>query len=78
MQIGKEYAEALFILASEKNMTEEYGQSLRMVKALAEEYTEYTELLSSPALTLEERLNAVDEAFSGSVPDDVLSFIKLL
>jgi len=78
MQIGKEYAEALFMLASEKNMTEEYGRALSMIKKLAEEHAEYTELLSSPALTLDERLRAVDEAFAGDVPDDVLSFLKLL
>ena len=61
MQTDREYAEALFMLAAEEGKTEEYHSSLQTVKELIEENPEYLEFLSSPAISLQERLSAIDE-----------------
>lgn len=77
MQTDKEYAEALFMLAAEEQSTESYSEALAVICRLVTENPEYMEFLASPAISLEERLQAVDEAF-GSMPEHIVSFIKLL
>ena len=77
MQTDKEYAEALFMLAAEEQSTESYSEALAVIGRLVTENPEYMEFLASPAISLEERLQAVDEAF-GSMPEHIVSFIKLL
>ena len=39
---------------------------------------EYIDFLSSPSIPLQERLDAINEAFASSIPENVVSFIKLL
>jgi len=77
-QISKEYAKALFALASEENKVEEYARILRTVVTVIEENEGYTEYLDSPAIPLSERLGAIDSAFASECPEYILSFIKLL
>ena len=76
-ETSKEYAQALFMIAKEKDMVDAYSDALKQLAALVDEHCEYTEFLSSPALPLSERLAAVDEAF-GSYPEEFVSFLKLL
>ena len=78
MQTDREYAEALFMLASEENKTEEYLSSLLTFRELVEETPDYLEFLSSPAIPIGERLSAIDEAFGNDLPEYALSFLKLL
>ena len=77
MQTDKEYAEALWMLAAEEQSTESYSEALAVICRLVTEHPEYMEFLASHAISLEERLQAVDEAF-GSMPEHIVSFIKLL
>ena len=77
-QTNKEYAEALFSLAKESNRIKEYSFHLQEIYSLIMENKGYTEYLSSPAMPLSERLNAIDEAFADRVPEYIVSFIKLL
>ena len=74
----REYAKALFMLASEKENAENYGKALDAVLCAFSENDGYTEFLASPGIPLNERLGALDFAFSDSLPKDVLSFIKIL
>ena len=76
--IAKEYGTALFMLACEENEKRSYAEALERIKSTFSEYPEYIALLSSPAITLGERLKAIDEAFSDAVPEYVLSYLKLL
>ena len=78
VQIEREYAEALFSLAAEEQAAEEYLQSLQTVKQLMADNPDYVEFLNSPAIPLSERLSSVDEAFESSMPEYVVSFLKLL
>jgi len=74
----KEYGTALFSLALEENSKEEYFNALKTVKSLFDENEEYLDMLSSPALSVGARLEALNEAFEKAVPENVLSFLKLL
>ena len=78
MQTDREYAEALFMLAAEEGKVEEYFSSLSTVRKLVEENPDYLEFLSSPAISLKERLSAIDEAYESIFPEYVVSFLKLL
>lgn len=77
-QTNKEYAEALFALAKESNRVKEYSFHLQEIYSLIKENSGYTEYLSSPAIPLSERLNAIDEAFADRMPEYIVSFLKLL
>ncbi len=77
-QTNKEYAEALFLLSSEKNCISKHSEILSLIKSSVGENADYLELLSSPAVPLSERLKAIEEAFSGICDDYILSFLKLL
>lgn len=76
-QTAKEYASALFMLASENGCCGEYAEHLKQIKALIEAAPEYVRFLESPAIPLSERLGAIDEAF-GSMPEHIVSFLKIL
>ena len=77
-QTNREYAEALFMLALEENQVGEYSQALGFVSNAIEKNPEYVDFLVSPAIPIAERLAAIDEAFQPSVPEHVLSFLKIL
>ncbi len=77
-EISSEYAKALFMLAMEKECSKDYKDALELVSGVFEENPVYIDFLSTFAIPLEERLNALEKAFSDSVPRDVLSFLKIL
>ena len=78
MQTEREYAAALFTLTAEENCTEEYVEYMKTIRDILTENKEYVEFLSSPAVSLEERAAAVDEAFGHSFPEYAVSFLKVL
>lgn len=77
-EITSEYAKALFMLASEKECTEEYKNALETVDEVFKENPAYVDFLYTFAIPLEERLAALEKAFSLVLPRDVLSFLKIL
>ena len=76
--ISNEYAKALFMLAAETGKNKEYKEALDTVLEVFENNPLYPEFLSTFAIPLEERLCALETAFSNVLPRDVLSFLKLL
>lgn len=76
--ISKAYAEALFAIAMEKNKVVEFAENLETIKKVLLENPEYPMYLATPALPLSERLFAIEEAFGNEMPEDVVSFLKLL
>ena len=77
-EIGKEYGEALFLLAYETGKQKECAHALETVKAVFAKEPQYAEILSSPTIPLKERLAVVETAFSAVLPEQVLSFLMLL
>lgn len=75
---GKEYAEALFLLAREEQAQAAFSEALSMVVALTREQPAYMELLATPNIPKAERLAAMEQAFAGRVPEYVLYFLRLL
>ena len=75
---GNNYAEALFMLATEDDALGEYMQSLELVCSVFKENVEYMKLLSAPSVPKTERTAAVAEAFEGRVHENVLSYLQLL
>ncbi len=74
----KEYANALFMLASEKGCAREFSDHLAIIDETVKENPQYLSFLESPAIPLSERLAAIDEAFGKSAPEYIVSFIKIL
>ena len=75
--ISKEYASALFILATEQNNEDEVFSGLSAAAEAFSQNPEYYMVLESPAIPLSERLGCLDAAFS-SLPEYVLSLMKLM
>ena len=76
MNSSKEFAKALFLIATDGGKIEEFSAALAEIGALFKENPEYADFLSSPALPLSERLSSVDSAFS-LYPEPIISLIKL-
>lgn len=76
--ISKEYAEALFELASETGAEREFDCALHLIEDELSAQPDYADLLSSPNIPKNERCALLDRAFADSVPEYVLSTAKLL
>ena len=76
--VSNEYAKALFMLAAETGNGKEYRDALGVVVDVFQTNPQYPEFLSTFAIPLDERLNALETAFSDAVPRNILSFLKLL
>ena len=77
-QTYKEYAEALFTLARENGTEREYADALATVYGMFSENPEYFDFLDSPSIPKSERTEAIETAFSGAIPESVVSFLCLL
>lgn len=77
-EISKEYGTALFMLACEKNTQEEYAVALDELMSVFEENPDYGAFLASLSIPVSEKLDAVEKAFSGRIPEDVVSYVQLL
>lgn len=76
--LSREYAEALFALATETDQTKEYLDALDTAAALLEDNAEYVELLACPAIPRDERDTLLEQALGSVLPEQVLAFIQLL
>lgn len=77
-EISKEYGTALFMLALESGKQREYGEILEEIGKIFSSNPSYLSLLSSPSIPISERLNLIDGVFSDKLPEEVLSYLKLL
>ncbi len=77
-EISKEYGTALFMVACEENKQKSYAEALEAIQEAFLENPQYQELLASPSIPLNERLSVIDTVFADSVPEHILSYLKLL
>ena len=75
---AKEYATALFTIALEQSETKKFAAALETVVSSLRGAPEYTEFLCAPNIPLSERIISLETVFGGRIPEDVLSFLKLL
>ena len=78
MDVSKEYARAVFMLAKENDSIDSYLDSLLKIRDIISETPDYIRFLQSPAISQRERLDAIDAAFSDTMPQYVVDFVKLL
>ena len=75
---SREYAEALFELAVQANVTQETSEGVETVISALMQMPEYRALLASPAISKEERLAALDTTFRGKIPDILLAILRMM
>jgi len=77
-QTNKEYATALFSLATENNAVDQYEKSLKEIGSFFRENQDYVKVLETPAIPLSERISFIDKAFADAYTEYLVSFIKVL
>ena len=75
---SREYAEALFELAEEAGQTEVYAEALTLTEGMLKENPGFLQLLASPAVSREERMNALSAAFQDSIPLSMLVLLRMM
>lgn len=76
--IGENYAQALYGLATEENTAAPVLDQLKMLSDAFEKEPDFLRLLASPGVAKEERIRIVDNSFRDKVHPYVLNFLKLL
>ena len=76
-EISNEYGTALFSLALEVKSEKEYFDCLKVISDNLKAEPDYLEFLSCPSIPIDERVSAIDAAFS-SMPEHIVSFMKIL
>lgn len=76
--MSNEYGTALFMLANENSAEQEYAGALEKVSKVFNENPEYIDFLASPSIPLKERTDAIEQAFTGAVPEYIINFLQIL
>lgn len=77
-RIAETYAEGLYSLAKEENLTESMLEQLKVLDQSFREEPAFLKLLAAPMLPKQERIGIIDESFRGRVQPYVLNFMKIL
>lgn len=75
---SKAYAEALFSLAMENRQEKAYLDALETAAGIFADEPAYADFLSSPGIPAGERTAALSAALGDVLPEQVMSFLKLL
>ncbi len=75
--VAREYGRALFMLTEQLGRTDTVREEAKALSVLLSDTPEYTQLLDTPALSTNERLSLIDEAFSG-LDEYLVNLLKLL
>lgn len=77
MTDARSIGNALFLIAEEDGVTERIAEDVGTVRAVLSESPQYVKLLDTPALSKDERIALIDNAFS-SVDERLLNLLKIL
>lgn len=77
-EMHKGYAMALFAISEEAGTSDEVSDGLRDLTAIFSQYPEYIDLLSSPAVSKNERAEILKEALGERFEENLTSFMMLL
>ena len=72
------YAEALYDLAKDEALGTIVYEEIKTLDKAFENEKDFLKLLSTPTLSLEERISIIDKSFRGKVHAYTLNFLKLL
>ncbi len=77
-QTGIVYGQALYQLCQEESVTHRILPQLQALRSAFRGEPEYIRLLSSPALSKQERCHLLDQGFRGKIHPYLLNFLKIL
>ena len=77
-KLSNMYAQALYDLAEQENLQQQFLTELTMIANIFREQPDYVRLLSTPNVPKEERCGLLQESVGGSVHAYVVNFLKLL
>ena len=77
-QAGSVYGLALYDLAKSEGLSEQILKELLVMNRSFHEEPAFLKLLSTPALTKEERCTILDDSFRGKLQPYLLNFLKIL
>ena len=77
-QIANAYAQGLYDLAKDENLTETVLQQLWVLREAFEGEPAFCRLLSAANISKQERVSVLDDSFRGKVHPYVLNFLKIL
>lgn len=72
------YSNALFELALEKNVLNDYANEVNVLKEAFTENEDLIKLLNHPKVTREEKVNVVETIFKGRLSDDITGFLVVI
>jgi F-type H+-transporting ATPase subunit delta len=75
--IAREYAEALFQLATAQGQAPEVSQELGDVVSLVQSDRNFAVFLATPAISREERIKSISKVFSGKVSELLYDFLMV-
>lgn len=77
-EIAKAYAQGLYALAKEENLTEAVLEELTVLEQAFAQESGFLRLLAAPDIAKQERCGIIDSSFRGKVQPYVLNFLKIL
>ena len=77
-ETGREYATAIFEIALEEDIRNEIYDSLALVKRVFRRERVYIDFLMSPAIPSSDRIEALEQSFSGQINDHVLGLLTVM
>ncbi|MBR5520743.1 MAG: ATP synthase F1 subunit delta [Oscillospiraceae bacterium] len=76
--LSSAYADALFEIALEENLTEEILTQSAVITQAVKENADFAKFLSAPMITKEEKTEFVDKVFGNGINKNLLNFIKVM
>lgn len=77
-QIANAYAQGLYSLAQEENLTQSILAEMTVLDQAFSQEPDFLRLLAAPNLSKEERCKLLDDSFRGKIQPYLLNFLKLL
>ena len=76
--IANRYAEALFQIGEEENKTENLYNELKEVSSLMTTNKDLNNVMKSPLISKNEKIQLIDTLFDGKIDNDLKNFFKIL
>ena len=77
-RINKNYAKALFMLASERGQTDRVADDMRLVDSVCSENRELNVVFANPTIRFDKKATIVEHLFAGSVSDETMAFLRFV
>ena len=76
--VSKTYGDALFSVALEENRVDAFYEEVQGVKEVLPQNGELQKLMDNPKIIKEDKINLIEEAFTGHVEKEIIGLMALL